>query len=57
MDNAGRDKSQNVFYTIYPHSMACIVAALISDNYICLLRIHIYYFSFSFIAPLGTKHC
>src|SRR4030043_474626 len=43
---------ENEFFIIDYNRMACIVATLVSCNYICLLRKEINDFSFALVSPL-----
>src|SRR4030067_3549338 len=47
---------EDEFFIIDYYRMACIVATLVSCNYICLLRKEINDFSFSLVSPLCTYY-
>src|SRR4030065_1218780 len=47
---------EDVFFIIDYFRMACIVAPLVSCNYICLLRKEINDFSFALVSPLCTYY-
>gem|GEM_PF-5883912 len=55
--HAGWNQMQGVFPVADDHRMSRVVAPLPANDHIRLIGKIVYYFSFSFISPLGSYNC
>src|SRR3990172_5168262 len=56
MQYPGRDKVEDDFLLVYQHRMPRVVAALITHDYVRILREYVDYLSLAFVAPLGAHN-
>jgi hypothetical protein len=56
MENAGWNQMKHNLLSVNHQCVPGIVAALVTDYGICILRVNIDDFSFTLVAPLGTDY-